>query len=195
MPVFFVLVTRECYSHMTGILTLVFLNEAHCLSSGPPLLLIVFYQPLLLPSDGLLKWPLTPAGLKTSCCVQLFILRILSCPILTTNTLFCFPIMISVGHKSSGRMCTLHALYPPTKSLSQPPDVTFIVGISHGGISLIWIIISMLTTITSVHMGKFSPFPGIHILHILQYTILLKSETDQKQDASPCCIVWKFQES
>lgn len=93
----------------------------------------------------------------------------------------------------------LHALYPPTKSLSQPPDVIFIVGISHGGVSLIWIIISIRTTITSVHMGKFSPcfspkFPGIHILHILQYPILLKSETDQKQDASPCCIVWKFQE-
>lgn len=121
--------SRECFSNMTGISMLVFLNEAPCLSfRASPLLRIVFYHALLLPSDGLLKQPLALTGLKTSCCVQLFILSILTFPNLTTNTLFCFLFIIFAGHKSSGRMWLLFVPpCTPTKSVSQPPDLIFIV--------------------------------------------------------------------
>lgn len=42
----------ECSSYMSGILMLVVLNEAQCLSSGSPLVLISFYQPF----SGAIHW-------------------------------------------------------------------------------------------------------------------------------------------
>lgn len=42
----------ECSSYMSGILMLVVLNEAQCLSSGSPLVLFSFYQPF----SGAIHW-------------------------------------------------------------------------------------------------------------------------------------------
>lgn len=102
---------------MTGISMLVLLAEASQAS-------LFIFRLLLLPSDGLLEWPLTPTGLKSTCCVQLLILRILVFLLLTTNTSLLSLFIISAGHKSSGRMC-LHdvTLTTPPLILRLPPDL------------------------------------------------------------------------
>lgn len=116
--------------------------------------------------------------------MQLFILSILTCPISTKTHIVLLSIHHSCGSQELREDVITWMLYTLLQNFCLSQRY-----VSHEGISAIWLIISILTTIQSVHMGKFSPFQGTHIL---EYPVLQKSETNQKQDVTPCCIVWKF---
>lgn len=95
--------------------------------------------------------------------MQLFILKSSLLPYFNYKHI----VLLSIHHFCGSKelredAIMLRALCPPRKCLSLPPDVIFIVGISHEGFSIIWLPISILTTITSVHdtLGYIFPMLG-----------------------------------
>ena len=130
---------------------------------------------LLLPSDELLKRPLTPSGLKTPHWAQLFILSILTFPISTTNALFWCLFIMSVCHKVSGRMWLYDVIYASYKiSVSAPRFFIYrwrcLPKVHHS-------LLAFLHQCQQRIRAKLSQFQGTHILHTLEYPVLLTSET------------------
>lgn len=117
---------------------------------------------------------MTLSGLKLSCCVQLFTLRILHFPILTTSTLFWFLFIISVGYKSSRRMWLHYKLYALLRNLTHQ-------------ISILFILLLVFNEVGILRLASLQPFQIFPILRNSAFPGIIYLSEIRKQDVTTCC--------